>query len=280
MTTLPRECYNKPCLSLINGYGYCCSICGIKNEYKNGFESLNDNEKAGYCFWSGLPSAKGELSSCKESPMSNVCPLSSVFDTTESRTTMTDCSRITVKDDENCNKWFNEIRQNQKNDDFIDKNINNYCSLRRNQQFVEQSTNTNPQMTKGPYNDCLCWAAVNGYDQTYNDLVNVIGKDKMNNEYIACFWPPCMDDKTQLLPSSVKSKPGCTQICQNILDVIDSKKLDVNPFFYQHLQKCSNNGSTPSYVIYVILIILLLFVMLVIFIVYRDRKSLKTYWNE
>lgn len=280
MTTLPKVCYNNPCSSLNNGYGYCCSICGINQLYKNGFDSLNDNEKAGYCFWSGLPSAKGELSNCKESPQTNICPLSSVFDTVESTTTMSDCSRITITNNDNCYEWFDEMKQNSNNNEFIDNNINTYCNLRRNQQFVEQSTNTNPQMNKGPYNDCLCWAAVNGYDNNYNNLVNLIGKDIMTIENIGCFWPPCRDNKTQLIPTSVTSNglqsgnTKCTEVCQNILTTINSKNLTVNPTFYQYLQKCSGTNSTPSYVLYIIVILLLLLVLLVIFIIYRNRKTL------
>lgn len=266
MKKLPLKCYNNPCSSL-SEFGYCCSLCGLNKS--GGFDSLTDTEKSNYCFWSALPSADGELSHCLTSPSTNICPISSIYDTNVNQTTMPDCSRVSAGANEsqfkNCYSWYNEARGDVNKQSLIDKQIDGYCSFKRNQQFVEQSTNMNVN-TSGPYNDCLCWAAMKGYDKEYNELVRSIGSDVMDQMNISCFWPPCQS-KDQLIPTSVNQSSSCSTVCQKILDVINKKKLDVKPEFKNYLEGCSEISSSFSLYLSIFIILFVIIIVVVLFVV-------------
>ena len=265
MTNLSQ---NNPCTSLSN-HGYSCSTCGLNQI--GGFNSLSDEQKTNYCFWSALPSANGQLSHCKTSPTTNICPLSSIYDTKTNQVTMPDCSRISAGSQnsifENCYNWYNESKYDITKNVSIDNNIDNYCTFKRNQQFNQQSTNKVPNHD-GPYNDCLCWAAVKGHDSNYNKLVQLIGPDIMNKDNITCSWPSC-NSKNQLVPSNIIPlfPESCTPTCQQILNIINKKNIIIDDQYRNYLQKCSTSSSFSFYLsIFIILFVaIIIIVSLVVF---------------
>ena len=273
---IPEPCLDNPCTSknLVpddssnEGYGYCCSLCGLEKTHKGGFDSLTLKEKASFCFWSGLPSAFGELSDCNVSPTANFCPIASSYDGVAGTTggQMPDCSRVTVQDSKTesgnpCTDWFYDVRENPDSEKFIDSEIDKYCSLRRNQQFVEQSTNTKPQLgSSGPFNDCLCWAAVNGYDKNYNEIAKALGPELANHKTIACFWPPCnKNNKDQLLPAKTINNFECSTVCKKVLQKLREKNVKIPKDFEQYLIDCSENTNN----IWLIIGIFILFVIII-----------------